>query len=87
MRDLPSLIIGVLLGGFLLLGLLWLWFYWFDRGPSGRYGDQSDDQPGYAYRDGYEGRNGDRYNYNPGPPMYPYERRARRLRGPCYDPC
>jgi hypothetical protein len=93
MRDLPALIVAVLMGGLILFGLLWLWF-WFEqnsssRGGSGGNGYSSQDQSGsssqqYGYDNQYSGSRGYYGNgYNTG--QYPYVRRA-RVR-PCYNPC
>jgi hypothetical protein len=50
MRDLPALIVAVLLGGLILFGLLWLWFYFEQNSSSGRDGYSSQDQSGYSSR-------------------------------------
>ncbi len=50
---LPALIVAVLLGGLILFGLLWLWF-WFEQAGFSRYSSQgqsgytSQDQSGYS---------------------------------------
>jgi hypothetical protein len=98
MRDLPALIVAVLMGGLILFGLLWLWF-WFEQNSSSRGGNayssqdqsgySSQDQAGYSsqqygYDNQYSGSRGYYGNgYNAG--QYPYVRRA-RVR-PCYNPC
>jgi hypothetical protein len=92
MRDLPALIVAVLMGGLILFGLLWLWF-WFEQNSSGggRNAYSSQDQSGYqsqqyGYDNQYSGSRGyygNGYGYNSG--QYPYVRRA-RVR-PCYNPC
>ena len=95
MRDLPALLVAVLLGGLMLFGLLWLWF-WFEQNSSsgGRNGYSSQDQSGYSsqyqtgYDNGYNGSSGsygNGYGYNTG--QYPYGRGARRFVRPCYNPC
>ena len=52
MRNLPALIVAVLMGGLILFGLLWLWF-WFEQNSSSRGGNgySSQDQPGYSSQD------------------------------------
>ena len=97
MRDLPALIVAVLMGGLILFGLLWLWF-WFEQNSSrggnayssqDQSGYSSQDQSGYSsqqygYDNQYSGSRGYYGNgYNTG--QYPYVRRA-RVR-PCYNPC
>ena len=49
MRNLPALIVAVLMGGLILFGLLWLWF-WFEQNSSSRGGNgySSQDQSGYS---------------------------------------
>jgi hypothetical protein len=95
MRDLPALIVAVLMGGLILFGLLWLWFLFeqnsSSRGGSGGNGYSSQDQSGYSsqqygYDNQYSGSRGyygNDYGYNTG--QYPPVRRA-RVR-PCYNPC
>lgn len=69
---LPALIVAVLLGGLILFGLLWLWF-WFEQGGPSRYSSQdqsgysSQDQSGYSsqYQNGYDnGYSGNGNGYN-----------------------
>jgi hypothetical protein len=103
MRDLPALIVAVLLGGLILFGLLWLWF-WFEKNGSSRYSSQ--DQSGYSSQDqnsydsgysrygnsGYGRYGNNRYSgydngYNTDQPEYPYVQRVRRRARPCYNPC
>ena len=90
MRNLPALIVAVLMGGLILFGLLWLWF-WFEQNSSSRGGNgySSQDQPGYSSQDqgGYNSEYGNRYNTGQGQPIYPYVPVRRRVRPPCYNPC
>ena len=90
MRDLPALIVAVLMGGLILFGLLWLWF-WFEQNSSSRGGNgsSSQDQPGYSSQEqgGYNSQYGNRYNAGQGQPIYPYVPVRRRVRPPCYNPC
>jgi hypothetical protein len=90
MRNLPALIVAVLMGGLILFGLLWLWF-WFEQNSSSRGGNgsSSQDQPGYSSQDqgGYNSQYGNRYNAGQGQPIYPYVPVRRRVRPPCYNPC
>jgi hypothetical protein len=91
MRDLPALIVAVLVGGLILFGLLWLWFWFEQNSLGGRNGYSYQDQSGYSSQqygydnqyDGSTGYYGNGYGYNTG--QYPYVRRA-RVR-PCYNPC
>jgi|SRR5271157_1611813 len=93
-RLTAALITAVIVGGFILFGLLWLWFWFEQNGPS-RYSSQ--DQSGYSSqnqsgydsgysRSGYSGY-GNRYNAGQGQPIYPYVPVRRRVRSPCYNPC
>lgn len=98
MRDLPALIVAVILGGFVLLGLLWLWF-WFDdatdRGRSAYYPRQ--DRYIYKRLDVYDSRSrryrdrpaDDDYYDDDNEPVYSRPHRPRRHVGrrPCHDPC
>ena len=90
MRNLPALIVAVLMGGLILFGLLWLWF-WFEQNSSSRGGNgsSSQDQPGYSSQEqgGYNSQYGNRYNAGQGQPIYPYVPVRRRVRPPCYNPC
>ena len=90
MRNLPALIVAVLMGGLILFGLLWLWF-WFEQNSSSRGGNgsSSQDQSGYSSQDqgGYNSQYGNRYNAGQGQPIYPYVPVRRRVRPPCYNPC
>ena len=90
MRNLPALIVAVLMGGLILFGLLWLWF-WFEQNSSSRGGNgsSSQDQPGYSSQDqgGYNSEYGNGYNAGQGQPIYPYVPVRRRVRPPCYNPC
>jgi len=89
MRVLPALIVAVLMGGLILFGLLWLWF-WFEQNSSrGGNGYSSQDQSGYSSQDqgGYNSQYGNGYNTGQGQPIYPYVPVRRRVRPPCYNPC
>ena len=90
MRNLPALIVAVLMGGLILFGLLWLWF-WFEQNSSSRGGNgySSQDQSGYSSQDqgGYNSGYGNGYNTGQGQPIYPYVPVRRRVRPPCYNPC
>src|SRR5271157_5664021 len=96
-RLTAALITAVIVGGFILFGLLWLWFR-FEQGGGSQ--NSSQDQSGYSYQDqsgyssqyqnGYNngyGGNGYGYNSGQGQPTYPYVPVRRRVRSPCYNPC
>jgi len=92
MRALPELIVAVVLGGLLLFGLLWLWFWFEDNLSWRRNGYPSQYRSGYSHQseNGYDG--GDRHgygdDYRAGQPIHSRPYRARRhVRRPCYDPC
>jgi len=96
-RLTAALITAVIIGGFILFGLLWLWFWFEQNGPSR---NSSQDQSGYSsqdqsgndseysrYRNNGDSGYGNGYNTGQGQPIYPYVPVRRRVRSPCYNPC
>ena len=93
MQAFGNLLAAVILGGLILFGLLWLWF-WFEQ--QGQRSNSSQYQSGYSYQDQnvYDTGHGNSYDagygngYNTGQPAYPYGRLVRRhAHHPCYSVC